>query len=86
MNETTKNDQHATQQILSLLQSIIPYWPPNQFSALCQSLLQLPKFNNIFLTKAAFDVFETLFDAQETDIDEPKFAALLRVSFIIKEC
>ncbi|KAG2219452.1 hypothetical protein INT45_008100 [Circinella minor] len=78
LNETTKNDQHATQQILSLLQSIIPYWPPNQFSTLCQSLLQLPKFNNIFLTKAAFDVFETLFDAQETDIDEPKFAALLR--------
>ncbi|KAI9490962.1 NUC173 domain-containing protein [Zychaea mexicana] len=78
LQETTKNDQHATQQILALLQSIVPYWPPNQFSVLCQSLLQLPKFNNIFLTKATFEVFETLFDAQETDIDEPKFAALLR--------
>ncbi|KAI9263281.1 NUC173 domain-containing protein [Phascolomyces articulosus] len=78
LQETTKSDQHATQQILALLRSIIPYWPPNQFSTLCQTLLQLPKFNNIFLTKAAFEVFETLFDAQETDIDEPKFAALLR--------
>ncbi|KAI8147991.1 NUC173 domain-containing protein [Fennellomyces sp. T-0311] len=78
LHETTKSDQHAAQQILALLQSIVPYWPPNQFSALCQSLLQLPKFNNIFLTKATFEVFETMFDAQETDIDEPKFAALLR--------
>jgi len=42
-------------------------------------LLQLPKFNNIFLTKAAFDVFEALFDAQETDMDTEKFAGLIRV-------
>lgn len=50
---------------------------------MCQTLLQLPKFNNIFLTKAAFDVFEALFDAQETDMDADKFAGLLRVSFYI---
>ncbi|KAF7732160.1 hypothetical protein EC973_006415 [Apophysomyces ossiformis] len=85
--ETTKSDQHAAQQTLALLQSIVPYWPPNylltrfpkmqQFTNLCQALLQLPKFNNIFLTKAAFDVFQTLFDAQETDIDEEKFVSLL---------
>jgi hypothetical protein len=41
--------------------------------------LQLPKFNNVFLTKASFDVFEALFDAQETDMDADKFAGLLRV-------
>ncbi|KAG0173889.1 hypothetical protein DFQ28_004848 [Apophysomyces sp. BC1034] len=75
--ETTKADQHAAQQTLALLQSIVPYWPPNQFTTLCQALLQLPKFNNIFLTKSAFDVFQTLFDAQETDIDEEKFVSLL---------
>jgi ribosomal RNA-processing protein 12 len=42
--------------------------------------LQLPKFNNVFLTKAAFDVFEALFDAQETDMDNDKFVGLLGVS------
>lgn len=42
-------------------------------------LLQLPKFNNVFLTKAAFDVFQALFDAQETDMDNEKFIALLGV-------
>jgi ribosomal RNA-processing protein 12 len=45
-------------------------------------LLQLPKFNNIFLTKASFDVFEALFDAQETDMDADKFAGLLHVRLI----
>lgn len=46
---------------------------------LCQTLLQLPKFNNVFLTKSAFEVFEALFDVQETDIEEEKFIALLNV-------
>ncbi|KAI8375951.1 NUC173 domain-containing protein [Radiomyces spectabilis] len=78
LHETTKSNQHAAQQILALLQSIVPYWPPSQFVSLCQALLQLPKFNNIFLTKGAFDVFESLFDAQETDIDDEKFASLLQ--------
>lgn len=50
-----------------------------KFSVLCQTLLQLPKFNNIFLTKASFDVFEALFDAQETDMEADKFAGLLLV-------
>ncbi|KAI8336675.1 NUC173 domain-containing protein [Chlamydoabsidia padenii] len=77
LHEATKTDQHAAQQILALLQSIVQYWPPNHFTILCQTLLQLPRLNNIFLTKAAFDVFESLFDAQETDIDEEKFANLL---------
>ncbi|KAG2212272.1 hypothetical protein INT47_001631 [Mucor saturninus] len=78
LHETSKSDQHAAQQMLALLQTIVPYWPPHKFSVLCQTLLQLPKFNNIFLTKAAFDVFEALFDAQETDMDAEKFAGLLR--------
>ncbi|KAI8884302.1 NUC173-domain-containing protein [Backusella circina FSU 941] len=77
LQETTKSDQHASQQILALLQTIVPYWPPHRFSILCQALLQLPKFNNVFLTKAAFDVFEALFDEQETDMDEDKFFGLL---------
>ncbi|CAO3609394.1 unnamed protein product [Mucor hiemalis] len=78
LHETSKSDQHAAQQMLALLQTIVPYWPPHKFSTLCQTLLQLPKFNNIFLTKAAFDVFEALFDAQEIDMDTDKFAGLLR--------
>ncbi|CAO0789680.1 unnamed protein product [Mucor circinelloides] len=78
LHETSKSDQHAAQQMLALLQTIVPYWPPHKFSTLCQTLLQLPKFNNIFLTKAAFDVFEALFDAQETDMDTEKFAGLIR--------
>ncbi|KAI8085055.1 NUC173 domain-containing protein [Halteromyces radiatus] len=77
LHEATKTDQHAAQQILALLQSIVEYWPPYQFTVLCQTLLQLPKLNNIFLTKAAFDVFEALFDAQEMDIDEEKITNLL---------
>lgn len=28
LHETTAADQHAAQQILALLQTIIPYWPP----------------------------------------------------------
>ncbi|KAI9008807.1 NUC173 domain-containing protein [Phycomyces nitens] len=78
LHETTKTDQHAAQQILALLQSIVPYWPTNRFNTLCQTLLQLPKFNNIFLTKAAFDVFQALFEAEENDMDEEKFLSLLR--------
>ncbi|GAA5803658.1 NUC173 domain-containing protein [Helicostylum pulchrum] len=78
LHETSKSDQHAAQQMLALLQTIVPYWPASKFSTLCQTLLQLPKFNNIFLTKAAFDVFEALFDAQDTDMDADKFASLLR--------
>lgn len=78
LHETSKSDQHAAQQMLALLQTIVPYWPPHKFATLCQTLLQLPKFNNIFLTKAAFDVFEALFDAQEIDMDTDKFAGLLR--------
>ncbi|KAG1462814.1 hypothetical protein G6F55_002744 [Rhizopus delemar] len=77
LHEATKSDQQAAQQMLALLQTIVPYWPPHKFSVLCQVLLQLPKFNNVFLTKAAFDVFQALFDAQETDIDNEKFIALL---------
>lgn len=42
-------------------------------------LLQLPEYNNVFLTKSTFEVFEALFDAQDTDIDEEKFMALLKV-------
>ncbi|KAI8378224.1 NUC173 domain-containing protein [Choanephora cucurbitarum] len=78
LQETSKSEQHAAQHMLALLQTIVPYWPPFKFSSLCQTLLQLPKFNNIFLTKAAFDVFEALFDSQETDMDSDKFAGLLR--------
>ncbi|KAI9247319.1 NUC173 domain-containing protein [Sporodiniella umbellata] len=77
LREATKSDQQAAQQVLALLQTIVPYWPPRKFSALCQVLLQLPKFNNMFLTKAAFDVFESLFDAQDTDLDNDQFAGLL---------
>ncbi|KAL0095069.1 NUC173 domain-containing protein [Phycomyces blakesleeanus] len=77
LHETTKSDQHAAQQILALLQSIVPYWPVNRFNTLCQTLLQLPKFNNIFLTKASFDVFQALFEAEENDMDEEKFLSLL---------
>ncbi|RCH92144.1 hypothetical protein CU098_002645 [Rhizopus stolonifer] len=77
LQETSKSEQHAAQHMLALLQTIVPYWPPHKFSVLCQTLLQLPKFNNIFLTKAAFDVFEALFGAQETDMDTEKFAGLL---------
>ncbi|KAI9322902.1 NUC173 domain-containing protein [Dichotomocladium elegans] len=84
LHETTKNDQHAAQQALSLLQSIVVYWPTNRFSVLCQTLLQLPKFNNIFLTKGAFEVFEALFDGQENDIEDDKFAALLKSIYDIK--
>ncbi|KAI7864923.1 NUC173 domain-containing protein [Spinellus fusiger] len=78
LHETTKTDQHAAQQILALLQSIVVYWPVNRFTTLCQTLLQLPKLNNIFLTKAAFDVFQALFEAEENDMDEEKFVNLLR--------
>ncbi|KAI7875658.1 NUC173-domain-containing protein [Lichtheimia hyalospora FSU 10163] len=84
LHETNKNDQHAAQQILSLLQSIVAYWPANRFTVLCQTLLQLPKFNNVFLTKSAFEVFEALFDVQETDIEEEKFIALLNAIGDIK--
>ncbi|KAI9302249.1 NUC173 domain-containing protein [Cunninghamella echinulata] len=77
LHEATKTNQHAAQQILALLQTIVQYWPPNHFTTLCQTLLQLPKFNNIFLTKAAFDVFEALFDVEEMDIDEEKLSSLL---------
>ncbi|KAG1463939.1 hypothetical protein G6F56_005184 [Rhizopus delemar] len=77
LQEATKSDQQSAQQVLALLQTIVPYWPPRKFSALCQVLLQLPKFNNMFLTKSAFDVFEVLFDAQDTDLDNEKFVGLL---------
>ncbi|KAI8979642.1 NUC173 domain-containing protein [Mycotypha africana] len=77
LHEASKSNQHAAQQMLALLQMIVPYWPSHKFYTLCQSLLQLPKFNNIFLTKASFDVFEALFDAQETDMDNDKFVGLL---------
>ncbi|KAI7903680.1 NUC173 domain-containing protein [Cokeromyces recurvatus] len=78
LQETSKTNQNAAQQMLALLHTIVPYWPPNKFSTLCHTLLQLPKFNNIFLTKAAFDVFEALFDAEEMDMDSDKFTGLLR--------
>lgn len=29
LQEATKLDQHAAQQILALLKTIVPYWPPN---------------------------------------------------------
>ncbi|ORX55604.1 NUC173-domain-containing protein [Hesseltinella vesiculosa] len=77
LHEATKSNQQAAQQILALLQSIVQYWPPFQFTALCQTLLQLPRYNNIYLTKAAFDVFEALFDAQEHDLDSEKLSDLL---------
>ncbi|KAI8061708.1 NUC173 domain-containing protein [Gongronella butleri] len=77
LHQATKTNQQAAQQILSLLQSIVQFWPPFQFTSLCQTLLQLPRFNNIFLTKAAFDVFEELFDAQENDLDGDKLTELL---------
>jgi hypothetical protein len=39
----------------------------------------------VFLTKAAFDVFEALFDEQETDMDEDKFFGLLGVRDYIRK-
>jgi hypothetical protein len=38
----------------------------------------------VFLTKAAFDVFEALFE-QETDMDEDKFFGLLGVRDYIRK-
>lgn len=29
LHEATKSDQHAAQQMLALLQTIVPYWPPH---------------------------------------------------------
>lgn len=29
LHETSKSDQHAAQQMLALLQTIVPYWPPS---------------------------------------------------------
>jgi ribosomal RNA-processing protein 12 len=29
LHETSKSDQHAAQQMLALLQTIVPYWPPH---------------------------------------------------------
>ncbi|KAI9486103.1 MAG: NUC173 domain-containing protein [Benjaminiella poitrasii] len=78
LQETSKTNQNAAQHMLALLHTVVPYWPANKFSTLCQTLLQLPKFNNIFLTKAAFDVFEALFDAEEMDMNTEKFTGLLR--------
>jgi ribosomal RNA-processing protein 12 len=43
-------------------------------------LLQLPKFNNPYLTQASFEVFEALFSADSISFDDEKFAQLLRVS------
>ncbi|KAI8970843.1 NUC173 domain-containing protein [Pilobolus umbonatus] len=77
LHEASKTDQHAAQQMLALLQSIVPFWPMTKFVALCQVLLQMPKFNNIFLTKAAFDVFQVLFDSENISMDEEKFIGLL---------
>ncbi|GAB5591662.1 pre-rRNA processing protein [Umbelopsis nana] len=78
LKEATKTDQNAAQKLLALLKSIVPYWPSSQFVALCQLLLQLPKFNNPHLTQSSFEVFEALFSAETISFDEDKFAQLLR--------
>lgn len=78
LKEATKNDQAAAQKLLAMLKTIVPYWPASQFVTLCQMLLHLPKFNNAFLTQASFEVFESLFSADNISFDDEKFAQLLR--------
>lgn len=35
LHETSKSDQHAAQQMLALLQTIVPYWPPHVCLFVC---------------------------------------------------
>ncbi|CAG8489730.1 1909_t:CDS:2 [Acaulospora colombiana] len=61
LNECSKSDRQSVIHFLSLLKGIAGKWPASSLGKLCQNLLHLPKYNDTFLTIAAFQVFEELF-------------------------
>ncbi|ORX63932.1 NUC173-domain-containing protein [Basidiobolus meristosporus CBS 931.73] len=84
LKESTKSDPSSALHILALIKPIVFAWPAAQLNPLCEILLQLPKFNNSYLTVAVFEVFENLFQHSSEDFGEERTEDLLRTLMEMK--
>ncbi|GBC02412.1 hypothetical protein RclHR1_04600012 [Rhizophagus clarus] len=56
-----KTDQTSVLHILSLLKEIIGIWSTENLYSLCEILINIPKYNQKYLTVSSFQLFEILF-------------------------
>ncbi|KAK9761420.1 pre-rRNA processing protein, partial [Basidiobolus ranarum] len=78
LKESTEAEHSSALHILALAKPMLSAWPLPEFSTLLEVLLQLPKFNNDYLTVAVFEVVQTLFEHSNGDFDQEKTDELLK--------
>ncbi|OZJ02702.1 hypothetical protein BZG36_03856 [Bifiguratus adelaidae] len=83
-NMKKRDESGSAIHVLTLLKHVVVMLPAQHFNPLCETLLQLPKMNNAFLTIAAFEVFESLFGSESISFDEDKFVQVLRALLELK--
>lgn len=79
-----RNDANASLHILALLKLVASHLPPDHLLALAEVMLNLPKFNNGFLSLAVFGVFEGIFAENSDLVDEEKLAQILNALLALK--
>ncbi|KAK9765775.1 pre-rRNA processing protein [Basidiobolus ranarum] len=84
LKESTKSDPSSALHILALIKPIVFAWPAGLLNSLCEVLLQLPKFNNSYLTVAVFEVFQNLFQHSSEDFGEENTEGLLQTLMEMK--
>jgi ribosomal RNA-processing protein 12 len=67
LKESIKNDQTSVLHILSLLKGIIGIWSSENLYSLCEILINIPKYNQKYLTVSSFQLFEILFQNNSKD-------------------
>ncbi|PKC13236.1 NUC173-domain-containing protein [Rhizophagus irregularis] len=61
LKDYIKTDQTSVLHILSLLKGIIGIWTTENLYSLCEILINIPKYNQKYLTVSSFQLFEILF-------------------------
>ncbi|PBP21977.1 hypothetical protein BUE80_DR007268 [Diplocarpon rosae] len=80
-SETTEHEPaliHALQ-LVKTVASASGGWPSKKIEALCEVLLNISKSKNEYMTMAAFDVFEIIFQGMSDELSSSKLPRLLEV-------
>jgi ribosomal RNA-processing protein 12 len=80
LNQCSKSNMNVALHMLHMIKSITFIWSSHSIPKLCELLLKLPKLNNMYLTSASFEVFESLFGLDDyAELESERLSEMLTV-------
>ncbi|ORY01799.1 NUC173-domain-containing protein [Basidiobolus meristosporus CBS 931.73] len=77
LKESSQSEPGSAHHILALVKPIISIWPAEELESLCETLFELPKLGNDYLTVTVLEVLQNLFKCSSGNLDEEKIRYFL---------